>query len=419
MQTNGGFVGPNEDSEWVVAHRALSRLAKERAHADAEEGRWLLAALRAATHAHLGFGSFGEYVERLFGYGRRWTQERLRVAEALEGLPATVSALESGAISWSSARELTRVAVVETEVEWLEAARDKTVHALEALVACKNPGDRPASANRRPRRHVLRFEVSPETFALFREAMHRLRRDTGHVLEDDAALLSMARAVLGGPADAGRASYQIALSVCPECSAGFQQASGELVSVDRAVVAMAECDGQHVGSIDAGAGAENDAHTGAKPRSSSTRAKQTVPPALRRAVLRRDRHACVVPGCRQAVFVDVHRRTPRSEGGTNDAENLVTLCGAHHRALHQGKLAIPVESAEVRFTHADGSRYGSSVRPLAAEARAKAFAALRGLGFAEGNVRRALDSVPSANDESTEAVLRAALVRLSAPSHVA
>ena len=47
----------NESTEWVQAHEALSRLARERAAADAEEGRWLLAALRSAAHVHLGFGS--------------------------------------------------------------------------------------------------------------------------------------------------------------------------------------------------------------------------------------------------------------------------------------------------------------------------------------------------------------------------
>ena len=81
------------------AHEALSRLAKERAAADAEEGRWLLAALRSAAHVHLGFGSFAEYVERLFGYRPRSTQEKLRVAEAIEGLPVIAQALEEGSMS--------------------------------------------------------------------------------------------------------------------------------------------------------------------------------------------------------------------------------------------------------------------------------------------------------------------------------
>ena len=132
-------------SEWVQAHEMLSRLARTRAVADAEEGRWLLAALRSAAHVHLGFGSFGEYVERLFGYTARSTQEKLRVAEALEDLPEIAQALEGGMLNWSGVRELTRVAVASTQSEWLEVARGKTVHQLEALVAGKLPGDTPSS----------------------------------------------------------------------------------------------------------------------------------------------------------------------------------------------------------------------------------------------------------------------------------
>ena len=133
-----------EGSAWVVAHQALSRLAKERAAADAEEGRWLLAALRSAAHVHLGFGSFSEYIERWFGYKPRSTHEKLRVAEALEGLPVIARALEEGMLHWSAARELTRVAVADTEREWMEAARGKSVRQLEDLVAGKRPGDDPS-----------------------------------------------------------------------------------------------------------------------------------------------------------------------------------------------------------------------------------------------------------------------------------
>jgi len=148
MENIGASEVCGEKSEWVQAHEALSRLARDRAAADAEEGRWLLAALRSAAHVHLGFGSFGEYVERLFGYKPRSTQEKLRVAEALEELPAVAEALEAGRLNWSAARELTRVAVAETEGEWLDVARGKTVHQLEALVAGKSPGDGPSSASR-------------------------------------------------------------------------------------------------------------------------------------------------------------------------------------------------------------------------------------------------------------------------------
>jgi len=164
-------------------------------------------------------GTFGEYIGRLFGYGPRSSQEKLRVAEALEGLPGIAAALEQGSLNWSAVRELTRVAVAETEREWLEVARGKTVHQLEALVAGRISGDRP-SAPARPdaRRHVLRFEVTPETLCLFREAMSKLRRSSRAPLDDDSALMLLARHVLAGPSDEGRASYQIALSICPQSS---------------------------------------------------------------------------------------------------------------------------------------------------------------------------------------------------------
>ncbi|HXK19855.1 MAG TPA: hypothetical protein VNG33_18725, partial [Polyangiaceae bacterium] len=47
-----------ETSDWRAAHEALTRLARQRAGLDFEEGTWLLAAQRAAVHARLGYGSF-------------------------------------------------------------------------------------------------------------------------------------------------------------------------------------------------------------------------------------------------------------------------------------------------------------------------------------------------------------------------
>ena len=247
---SGATLDENAECEWVQAHRALSRLARQRARTDAEEGRWLLKARRSAAHLHMGFGGFAEYVERCFGYAPRSTHEKLRVAEALEHLPVLAQALESGTLSWSALRELTRVATPETESAWLEVARGKLSRELEPLVAGARPGDLP-NATRSPeaRRHVLRFEVSAETYATFRESVVQLRRASDTSLDDDAVLLAMARAVLGGPRDDGRASYQVSLCVCPECGRGTQAAGGAIVPVGPAIVAMAACDAQQIGYV--------------------------------------------------------------------------------------------------------------------------------------------------------------------------
>jgi hypothetical protein len=423
-----------ESSDWLAAHEALSRLARERASADAEEGRWLLAAFRARAHLHLGFGGFGEYVERLFGYKPRSTQEKLRVAEALEGLPALAQALEQGALHWSVVRELTRVAVAGTEHEWRDLARGKTLRQVEASVAGKRPGDAPAArSDPALLRHVLRVEMSAEALALFRDARSELRRRSGEALDDEAVLLEMARSVLQGPKDEGRANYQIALSVCPDCGRGRQAANGEWLPVGADVVELARCDGQLLGTelppqadepIDAGPHAAGGADpAGATPGPAASapagaRAKQTIPPALRRAVLQRDRRRCRVPGCNNASFLDLHHVQLREDGGTNSADNLLTLCGAHHRAVHRGLLSITGRAHAASFRHADGSTYGGATDPRAVDVCAKVHSALRHLGFREAEARRALEAARSdartqaAAQPTAEALLRAALVRL-------
>jgi hypothetical protein len=84
------------------------------------------------------------------------------------------------------------------------------------------------------------------------------------------------------------------------------------------------------------------------PLGRGARAKQEVPPALRRAVLRRDERRCRVAGCRNATFLDLHHIRPRSEGGSHGADNLVTLCSAHHRALHRGELRSAGDASDFR-----------------------------------------------------------------------
>jgi HAMP domain-containing protein len=117
------------------------------------------------VHAELGFGSFHEYAERLFGHSPRLTLEKLRVAEALEALDETARELEAGRISFSAVRELSRVATAETEQEWLEAARGRTVREIETMVSGHRPGSRPDDApDPGEKRHVLSLHARRRRF---------------------------------------------------------------------------------------------------------------------------------------------------------------------------------------------------------------------------------------------------------------
>ncbi len=88
--------------------------------------------------------------------------------------------------------------------------------------------------------------------------------------------------------------------------------------------------------------------------SARTGAKQDIPPATRRFVHHRDRETCVVPGCRAARNLDVHHIVHRADGGDHSPENLVLLCGLHHRELHKGRITITGRAPAIevhRTTH--------------------------------------------------------------------
>jgi hypothetical protein len=170
-----------------------------------------------------------------------------------------------------------------------------------------------------------------------------------------------------------------------------------LVEVGAEIVEMAECDAQQIGATDGGlrgqpphvGHGEQSPHVGKR-----TLATQTIPPATRRRIVRRDHGRCSVPGCRCTRFVDIHHLTPRAEGGKHDAESMILLCGAHHRAVHRGFLSIEGRAPDgLRFHHADGTAYGRAVpeaEPVAHSA--DAFRALKQLGFPETRARTAVDT---------------------------
>ncbi|MFZ5891565.1 MAG: HNH endonuclease [Myxococcota bacterium] len=402
---------------WKELHERLVSFAKRRAGLEWEEGRLLCDALRAGVHRRLGFASFGEYVGRFFGYNGRLVKEKLRVAQGLEALPLISEALRTGELTWSAVRELTRVATVETERAWLDAAHGLTVRQVEELVSGRALGDLP-SAPEDPtlRRHVLRFEVTGETRALFLDGLAKLRRDAGEALDDDSALLLAGRKLLAdsgedasvskvdgesadaGKASAGRASYQVLVTTCRACGRGEQIGHGERHAIAPAVVEMSLCDAQIVDD-------SVEPHVGQRPT-------QTIPSGLRTYVWRRDNGRCVVSGCRHSDHVDVHHLVPRAEKGLHERDNLACLCTAHHRAVHEGRLIIEgTPSSGLAFKHADGTLYGGAVKADAAERNAQVFAELRGLGFKERECRSALDKCAAtlAPSASRAEMLRAAL----------
>ncbi len=411
---------PETVSDWALAHARIEALGKERAGHEREVCRWLSCAERLGVHRRAGYASLREYAGRMLGLRGRQTEERLRVGRVLAELPALDGALASGSLSWSAVRELSRIATAATEVAWIEWAKGRPARAIEKAVASRLPGDGPRDAGDASRiQHRLSFAVRPETIALFRDLQARVRSDLGGHVDDDTLLFEIARRALhsgsgGGPDDDGRASYQVAVSRCDACGRASIDAGGESVVVDPAVAAMFECDHQHVGRVDGSSEEATSPHVGPGTPSPRGRATQTIPPAIRRQVLRRDRRRCIVPGCANHQFLDVHHLDKRSEGGGHDPERLAALCGAHHRAVHEGRLWIDGRgSAGFVVRHAGGEAYGAPPSPPAIEAVAKAQSGLEHMGFTSSRARALIEAALHAGAPHDAAALLREALRLS------
>jgi hypothetical protein len=312
-----------DTNEWAIVDCALRDAAKRRCALDAEEARLLARAVRVEVWRRFGNASLHEYLETVLGYSPRQATERVRIATALEDLPKIADALARGELHFSAVRELTRVATRETERAWLEDARSKNLRQIEQAVAGRKRGDRPSDpADPELIATPIRFDVRPATLALLRQAQQVLEAERGERLDDDGLIAALCNAVLGGE-ETGRAKHQIQTTICEACKQGWQGGAGAKLPLDAADVARAECDAQRIGS---------DREPG--------RAVQDVPPRVVRFVHRRDGGRCRVPGCRSSRYLEIHHIVPREAGGSHEPDNLVLLCDGHHRAAHEGTLAL-------------------------------------------------------------------------------
>jgi hypothetical protein len=84
------------------------------------------------------------------------------------------------------------------------------------------------------------------------------------------------------------------------------------------------------------------------------RKTRSIPPAIRRALKRRD-GGCCFPGCSCRRFVDAHHIHHWADGGETSMNNLVLLCRRHHRLVHEEGFGLNrANTGAVQFTLPDG-----------------------------------------------------------------
>ncbi len=97
------------------------------------------------------------------------------------------------------------------------------------------------------------------------------------------------------------------------------------------------------------------------------RRRRIVPARLLQALKLRDHNRCRFPGCAHQRYVEAHHVRHWIDGGETRLENLVLLCGAHHRLLHHGAFHIMIADGDVVFVNRDGEVIEPALRPQFAE----------------------------------------------------
>ncbi len=300
------------------------------------------------------------------GYRLGAARERVRAARALADLPQTGAAMRRGELSFCAVRALTRVATPENESDLLDLARGATTAQLERMVRGFKLGSRKDEADREKERfesrcfsvfpdeegmYVVKARLTPEVGALLMRAVEAasdaLYREKGPQrvsyetsFEDaahrraDAVGLVAERALAAGFGESAPVSgtkaerYQVLLHVDSEAlredGSGLGQSELEdgtrvssetsrRLACDASVVRLSH--GRDGSVLDVG------------------RKTRTIPPSVRRALEVRDR-GCRFPGC-GLRFTDAHHIKHWADGGETNLENLLLLCGHHHRLLHE------------------------------------------------------------------------------------
>ena len=325
------------------------------------------------------------------GITGREARELLRVAEALQELPAIREAFGRGELTLTKVRALTRVASASSEEGLLDLAAALTASQLErALRAFR----RVAAEDAREAHELeyvdyyvdddgtlfLRARLAAEDGTLLiraleaaRERVLERRREERAAAESDAqapvegdaeaepccssvvpprparieALLDLADASLAAADEPGRDRARVvvhidAAALCTDDRGRSELEDGPLISpetvrrlgCDADVVAQIERDGLPV---------------------SVGRTRRTVPIALRRLLEARDDHTCCFPGCEHQRHLQAHHRKHWANGGETSLENLVLLCYQHHRLVHEGGYTVETDSeGSIRFRNRHG-----------------------------------------------------------------
>jgi hypothetical protein len=350
---------------------------------DAERLRRLAEIDRRGTFRRDGHLSAAAWLADRFRMSWGAARGQVRMARALEDMPETRRALEEGELSISAvrvlvgARETDPEAFRDSEAQLVEAARIHSTQDLQRVATYwRQAVEREAAVDGEEKLRERRRLHTSVTF------LGMVRVDGDLDPETGETLLTALRAVLdaesrsGAKGDARTPTQRRADALGEVCRQWLDQAERPTVGGEKPHVALtvgAEVlregsDGtselDHVGPVPpevarrvvCDASIRRVVMAGASEPLDVGRRTPVVPPAMRQAVVLRDRH-CRFPGCdRPHTWCDAHHVVHWADGGPTALPNLILLCRRHHRMVHERRgFRLEREDGRAVFRRPDGS----------------------------------------------------------------
>lgn len=293
----------------------------------------------------------------------------LEVMRRLEELPGLRARLASGELSFDQVRVLCRIATPDDEIELAEMAAEMTAAEMERLVRKAREIPKEQLVEDEPHRSLAWWWGHDERFmhlegklpaaegALVERALLRVaaeeRCDAQGVpfrpMPERAAdaLAVMAGEVLERRGDAHKPTMVVHVAA-EHLATGAGSAvieGGPILAIESA--RRLACDANWLVVVDGADGA---------PIGVGRRSRR-IPSWLSRLVNRRD-EGCRFPGCGRTRWTHAHHIRHWANGGPTDLDNLITLCGFHHRMVHNEGWTIGGNpNGHVEWIHPRGWRY--------------------------------------------------------------
>ncbi len=363
------------EEDFEELHRSMELLEVERL-------RRLAEIERRGLHERDGFLSAAAWLVAKFKVAWGVAREQVRIARGLDEMPVTRRALEAGELSMSavrvlvSARDTDTSAFERAEATLVEAARIHSMNELGRVVSFWREGveQEQALGGEEKLRARRRLYASPTLLGM-------VRLDGDLDPENGEPVLTALGAVLdaesrsGGEGDHRTPAQRRADALGEICRQWLDLAdrptvAGERPHVTVTVGADVLRDGLGSAELDRSgpiapevarrlacdASIRRVVMAGGSEPLDVGRRTHVVPPAMRRAVIVRDRR-CRFPGCdRPHAWCDAHHVVHWADGGPTAVSNLLLLCRRHHRLIHRPRgFSLGMLEGRPVFRRPDGS----------------------------------------------------------------